>query len=110
MTQEIINNPLGFASGNIDDVGLSDEQKLEFEKQQKEQKDLNRFYKMCFETDAGKKVIEDLRKNTVNAGTWLASLGYENGIAHGFAREGQNSMYRYIEDRIVAANNEKDNE
>lgn len=67
------------------------------------QKILNEQYAACFNTTAGKKVLEHLKKITLDQPTWIPSGGVVDGqssIHHGFVREGQNSVVRSIIERI----------
>lgn len=59
-------------------------------------------YKICeafatvFRGKPGKLALDHLKAKTLHEPTWCGSLGLENGAAHGFAREGQNSIVKYI--------------
>ena len=67
------------------------------------QDEVNKQYASCFSTPAGKKVLEHLKKCTVDQPTWVPSAGVLDGastVHHGFVREGQNSIVRNIIDRI----------
>ncbi len=56
-----------------------------------------------FSTPEGQIALQRLRQATIQAATFDADLGLLNGIAMGFAREGQNSVIRYIENCIRRA-------
>ena len=60
------------------------------------QRDLDIQFKRCFETEAGKKVLEHLRSITVNQPAWVPGAD----PSFGYAREGQNSIFREIEQRM----------
>ena len=64
------------------------------------QRDLDIVFKRTFDTEAGKKVLAPLKASTVDQPAWLP--GAEPSF--GYAREGQNSIYREIEQRIKRAN------
>tara|TARA_B100001057_G_scaffold278486_1_gene278739 strand:- start:5263 stop:5568 length:306 start_codon:yes stop_codon:yes gene_type:complete len=57
-------------------------------------------FKKTFDTKDGKKVLEYLRKVTIEQPSWIP--GAEASI--GYSREGQNSIVREIEQRIRRAN------
>jgi len=63
--------------------------------------ELDRTFAKCFSTKAGRTVLEHLRKITIEQPTW--SPGEDP--SHGYAREGQNSIIRDIERRIIRARN-----
>ena len=64
------------------------------------QTDLDIQYKRCFDTEAGKKVLENLRAITIEQPAWIPGAD----PSFGYAREGQNSLVREIEQRIKRAN------
>ena len=64
------------------------------------QRELDIQFKRCFSTEAGKKVLEQLRAVTIEQPAWVP--GAEPSF--GYAREGQNSIVREIEQRIARAN------
>ena len=64
------------------------------------QRDMDIQFQRCFSTEAGKKVLEHLRSITVEQPAWVP--GAEP--SYGYAREGQNSIVREIEQRIRRAN------
>lgn len=87
---------------------------LEKEEQQSQkefeqaQQILNEQYAACFKTTAGKKVLEHLKKITIEQPAWIPSGGAIDGqsaVHHAFAREGQNSVVRSIVDRINTIKN-----
>lgn len=64
--------------------------------------------KKVFNTKEGKKLIEFLKKETLEASTWVPSANHEWSVATGFAREGQNALVRMLVSSIEAANTAKD--
>ena len=64
------------------------------------QRDMDIQFQRCFSTEAGKKVLEHLRSITIEQPAWVP--GAEP--SYGYAREGQNSIVREIEQRIRRAN------
>ena len=64
------------------------------------QRDLDIVFKRTFDTEAGKKVLAHLKSITVDQPAWVP--GAEPSF--GYAREGQNSIYREIEQRMKRAN------
>ena len=93
-------NPLGFDTGLEPDPSVN---KDFFERQLQEMFALNGAINRVAKTDDGKMLLSFLRKATIESATWMSSLGYEQAIAHGFAREGQNSLVRDLENRISLA-------
>lgn len=89
---DVFNNPLDW---NIKTLTKGEA----FEHHQETQGELEDYYFQCFNTKAGKMVMQHLIKNTLDAATWRAGLPYEQAIANGFAREGQNALVRNIKDR-----------
>ena len=57
-------------------------------------------FKRCFDTEAGQKVLENLRAITIEQPAWIPGAD----PSFGYAREGQNSLVREIEQRIKRAN------
>lgn len=111
-TQNHIDDPLGFfepqAEGwNATQPGMTEAQKDEFERAEQDMHDLNVAIHKTFSTPTGKRVLQWLHEAVMKQPTWCASLGMEKGVAHGFAREGQMSVYREIEDRMKAATAQK---
>ena len=64
------------------------------------QRDLDFQFQRCFTSEAGKKVLEHLRSITIEQPAWVP--GAEP--SYGYAREGQNSIVREIEQRMRRAN------
>lgn|GEM_PF-3179898 len=58
-------------------------------------------YRAVFSTPQGQLILRDLEARTVRQPTWVPEL--PNPEQNGYAREGQNSMYRYIEAQISAS-------
>lgn len=87
--------PLGW---NVDDLTRPEIDGLQ--KASDKNEHINELIHATFSTPSGKEVLSWLRENTIEAGTWLSSLPYEKAVAHGFAREGQNSLVRDIELRM----------
>lgn len=56
----------------------------------------------CFSTRAGKKVMQHLKDLAGQPG-FDAGLGLFNGIANGFAREGQVALVQYLQKRMIRA-------
>jgi hypothetical protein len=65
--------------------------------------DLDKLFLRVFSTRDGKKLLTHLRQTTIEQPTWFPG----EDPAHGFAREGQNSLVRDIERRILRARSEK---
>jgi|TARA_R100001530_G_C4304333_1_gene151306 hypothetical protein len=79
------------------------ENEADLKKNQAAQQELNKQYSICFSTPTGKKVLEHLRKCTIDQPTWIPGGGQLDGVSvvqHAFVREGQNSIVRNIVDRI----------
>lgn len=93
-------NPL-----NFDDLepSLSNEQLAAFDEQAQASYDLCIAFATVAKSTAGKAMLKHLREMTIENATWCASLGMEKAVPHGFAREGQNALVRYIEDRVKQA-------
>lgn len=53
-------------------------------------------YEAAFSTDAGRAVLEDLKRWILAAEGFSPELGFWNGAAQGFYREGQRRMVGYI--------------
>ena len=56
-----------------------------------------------FMTTAGQHTLQLMREKFNHAPTWIDGLGLLQAVASGFAREGQNSVVRWIEDCIAVA-------
>ena len=63
-------------------------------------RDLDIVFKRTFDTEAGNKVLAHLKAITVDQPAWVP--GAEPSF--GYAREGQNSIYREMEQRMKRAN------
>lgn len=63
------------------------------------QRDLDTLYALVFQSEAGAKVLADLRQSYLEQPTWFPG----DDASHGFHREGQNSVVRQIEGRIKRA-------
>lgn len=61
--------------------------------------DTDLLYLRVFGSEDGQKVIQHLRSLTIEQPTWYPG----EDASHGFAREGQNSLVREIERRILKA-------
>tara|TARA_R100000805_G_C3604293_1_gene104710 strand:+ start:492 stop:791 length:300 start_codon:yes stop_codon:yes gene_type:complete len=64
------------------------------------QRDMDIQFHRCFTTEAGKKVLEHLRSITIEQPAWVPGAD----ASFGYAREGQNSLVREIEQRIRRTN------
>lgn len=64
----------------------------------------------AFSTPAGKRVIEWLKKHTLETPTWWPAADYDKAVANGFFREGQNSLVRQLIHKIEMAKNYKEQE
>lgn len=64
------------------------------------QRELNIAFKRCFSTKDGETVLSFLKEVTLNQPCWVAGAD----VSFGYAREGQNSIIREIEQRIRRAN------
>ena len=67
------------------------------------QLEMDVLYAKTFSSQAGKKVLADLRSITIEAPTFSLSDGFL-GIMKGYSREGQNALVRQIEARMKRAN------
>lgn len=63
------------------------------------QSDMDKLYAHLFGSPEGLKVLADLRSRTIEQPSWYPG----EDPSHGFAREGQNSIVRMIEERIKRA-------
>jgi hypothetical protein len=66
------------------------------------QKELDIQFKRCFGTESGQKVLEHLVNITINQPAWVPGAD----ASFGYAREGQNSLVREIQQRIRRADGE----
>lgn len=97
-------DPLGFQ--NLE-PGLSNDAKEFFDKRAGEEYKLSSAIARIMDTPEGKIMAEWL-KSILNAPTWAASIargpgGMDAACAHGFAREGQNSLIDEIFNRAKTA-------
>lgn len=100
-------NPLGFEE--IGDNKIPDVQQQAFEEAARARYEYCIKLAKTFKTPHGKEILQTLRKNTIEAATWSASLanagsGLEKANAHAYAREGQNALIQDIENCIEIAN------
>lgn len=72
------------------------------------QTELNKQFAICFSTPTGKKVLNHLKKVTIEQPTWYPN-GHDGATAvqMGFIREGQNSIVNEIINRINSIKNKK---
>ena len=63
--------------------------------------DVDRLYLRVFGSDDGQKLLGHLRSLTIEQPTWYPG----EDASHGYAREGQNSLVREIERRMMRARN-----
>jgi hypothetical protein len=63
--------------------------------------DIDRLYLRVFGSEDGQKLHEHLRSLTIEQPTWYPG----EDASHGYAREGQNSLVREIERRMMRARN-----
>ena len=70
--------------------------------------ELNHQFRECFESPAGKVVLEWLISHTLDTPTWFPSADYDKSVANGFFREGQNSLIRQIKHMIEQAKQYKE--
>lgn len=84
---------------------MTDEQKLHYHNNFAEHVNIAMSFCNLFGTSDGKKVLQNLRSKTIEEPTWCSSMPHDEAIHHGFMREGQNSVYRYIVDMIDNAPN-----
>lgn len=99
-------NPLGLDQK----PGPTDEQKAHFDRVATDQARLCNDAKAVLASAEGHRLFQHLREMTVDNSTWMASMGLINGVAHGFAREGQNSIYRHVEGLAKMADSLNKNE
>ena len=64
------------------------------------QRRLDIVYRKCFQTQEGKEVLEHLKQITLDQPCWVPGAD----SSYGYAREGQNSIVREIQQRIRRAN------
>ncbi len=56
-----------------------------------------------FRTPHGRRVLAHLQRAFYDPPTFLWNMNFNDGAAHGFGREGQRSMFAYIENTAKAA-------
>lgn len=89
---------------NVDDLRPRLEQAEDIaEKQYEENVDFLR----AFSTPSGKKVLEWMEAHTLRAPTWWPIGNYDQNVANGFFREGQNHLVKQIKAKIEQARNFK---
>lgn len=95
----------------FDDDAIEELQKQK-EKMGEEYREIVKAYANVFSTEQGKKVIEDLLNRTLREAVYMPER--ENPEMLGHIREGQNSLVRYISQRIQQGKeqlkNKKENE
>jgi hypothetical protein len=75
---------------------IDEQAKEATEAMQAQENELNKLHVRVFNTEDGKKLLDYYRTNTTDLPTFLPNLGFENGAAMGFHRDGQNSIIREI--------------
>ena len=93
--QDAFKNPLGW---NNDEDPTSNQAK--FLDRAKELFEINMVIYRTLKGKDGKLFLKWLRSVTIESGTWMSSLPYNEAIAHGFALEGQNALVRDLEHRV----------
>lgn len=88
--------------------GNSKEAKEAIEKANQEEYDLCMKFRRVFGSSEGKKVLENLKSVTLDAPTWNFGMKVKHATINGFAREGQNSIYRYIIEKLERADKLKE--
>lgn len=103
-----INDPLGYRQDQSQPTQDKDAQEF-FDRITRERYEYCVRMAKLFKSEDGKKVLQEWREQTIEAGTWMPSIAMHHGkdaaIAHGFAREGQNSFVKHIEECIKVAHN-----
>lgn len=79
------------------------DQLLKIEEEQSVE-EIDKLHLRVFSTSDGSKLLSYLRSMTIEQPTWYP--GEES--SHGYAREGQNSLIREIERRLIRARKEND--
>ncbi len=97
-----LDNILGLSGGGLE-PGNSPEVQEELEKRLQKEHDLSMMFKLTFESEAGKAALKHLHKRTINTVTWNFNMPAADATINGYAREGQNSIYRYIVEMIEKA-------
>jgi hypothetical protein len=90
-------NPLNW------DIGNPEADKSQIEEAAKKAYEIDHLFATVFGTPSGKKVLEWLTLHTLDTPSWWPGIDYNKGIAHGFFREGQNSLVRQIKAKIQNA-------
>ena len=103
---------MNYQSNNLDNIlNLPELEESSSSKEREslvqEEKEIALAFFSVFSTDVGKKVLNHLKSKTVDGVTWNFNLSAENAVINGYAREGQNSIYRYILDRMKRGENLK---
>lgn len=101
MLDNAYTNPLGWESDEGDKH--DDPNYREFERLAREGFELCIAIKKTFGSKDGKKVLAWLKDATHGSATWMSGMPYNEAIAHGFAREGQNALVRDLENKIKMA-------
>ena len=104
MLNDAFKNPLGWEGVEP----RPDANKEMFDEINKKAFELCQLHNKVFGTEHGKKLLKLLVENTIESATWMASLPYNEAIAHGFAREGQNALVRDILNKIEVAKSCRD--
>jgi len=79
---------------------IEEQAKVANEAMQAKENELNKLHVRVFNTEDGQKLLDYYRKNTIEQPTFFPNLGFENGAAMGFHRDGQNSIIREITIRM----------
>ena len=61
--------------------------------------EIDKLYLRCFASEAGAKVLSDLRKRTIEQPGWFPG----DEASHGFYNEGRASVIREIEAKVIRA-------
>lgn len=102
-----LSNILKLPTGDLD-PGNSQEAQEELERKRQEEYDLSMQFKRVFGSTEGKAVLDHLKSRTIDGPTWNFNLRAEDATINGYAREGQNSIYRYIVEKIHNADRIKE--
>lgn len=97
-----MNNPLNLPLNDLD-PGLSVEALEEFDRRKQSEYDLSQKYKALFKSELGQEILSDLKSKTLDGPTWNYNMRAEDAVINGYAREGQNSIVRYILEKIQLA-------
>ena len=85
--------------GIDDQEEVTDAQKSERKQRQKE---FDLMTARIFNTDDGKKWLDNLKRFTIDQPAWIPAMG-QNGACHGYMREGQNAIVRDITNALTRA-------